>query len=108
MCSLFSGFGPAILESSIFYILSYIILGVKTFAINISAVTEARDITLHLKPLVKHFEVLENTDFRDVLPLLRPLVHCVALVWANSHYYRTSAKIITLVREIANLLIQEV
>jgi dynein heavy chain len=88
--------------------LSFIVLGVKPFAINISAVIEARDITLYLKPLIKHFEGLENTDFRDMQSLLRPLIHCVALVWANSRYYRTSAKIITLVREIANLIIQEV
>jgi dynein heavy chain len=82
--------------------------GVKPFTIYISAVAEARDVTLYLKPLVKHFDVLENTDFKDVQPLLRPLVHCVALVWANSHYYCTSTKIVTLVREVANLLIQEV
>ena len=63
---------------------------------------------MHLKPLVKHFDVLENTDFKDVQSLLQPLVHCVALVWANSGYYCTSNKIITLIREIANLLIQEV
>ncbi|XP_069702004.1 dynein beta chain, ciliary-like [Periplaneta americana] len=73
----------------------------------VAAVTEARDITLYLKPLVKHFDIMENTDFKDVQPLLRPLIHCVALVWANSRYYCTSPKIITLVREISNLLIQE-
>ena len=63
---------------------------------------------MYLKPLVKHFDVLENMDFKDVQSLLQPLVHCVALVWANSRYYCTSDKIITLIREIANLLIQEV
>jgi dynein heavy chain len=80
----------------------------KDFTINISAVKEAHDVTVYLKPLVKHFDALESRDFKEAEPLLRPLMHCVALVWANSRYYCTATKIITLIREISNLLIEEV
>ncbi|PSN39336.1 Dynein beta chain [Blattella germanica] len=55
----------------------------------VAAVTEARDITLYLKPLIKHFDLIENTEFKDAQPLIKPLLHCVALVWANSRYYCT-------------------
>ncbi|KAJ9598678.1 hypothetical protein L9F63_010627, partial [Diploptera punctata] len=73
----------------------------------VGAVTEARDITLYLKPLVKHFDTFENTEFKDAEPLIRPLIHVVTLVWANSRYYCVPSKIMTLIKEITNMLIQE-
>ncbi len=69
---------------------------------------EARDITLYLSPLLKHFVQFEDTDFSESKPLLKPLMHVVCLVWANSTYYRTSSKLIVLLRQICNLIIQQV
>jgi dynein heavy chain len=95
-------------QKTAFFIVTVVKTSNVTFTIDISAVAEARDIALYLKPLVKHFDALESTDFKDAQPLLRPLVHCVALVWAHSRYYCTTTRIVTLIREVANLLIQEV
>ncbi|KAG8321110.1 hypothetical protein J6590_052486 [Homalodisca vitripennis] len=72
-----------------------------------AALTEAKDICKFLKPLSKHFTTLEETDFADVSPCLKPLMHVVCLVWANSRYYCNSGKIIILLKQICNLIIQQ-
>lgn len=76
--------------------------------INIAALEEAKDIVRYLKPLQKHFKLLEETDFGDIAVCLSPLMHVVCLVWSNSRFYRSSGKIIVLLKEICNLLIAQV
>jgi dynein heavy chain len=71
----------------------------------VAALNEALDITLHLKPLTDHFEVLEATDFTDIRPLFPPLMHAVCLVYSHSDYYNSAARIIVLMTETCNLLI---
>jgi len=71
----------------------------------VAALNEARDITLYLKPLATHFEAIEILDFPDVTPTLRPLMHCVCLVYSNSQYYNSPARIIVLMQETCNMLI---
>lgn len=46
----------------------------------VTALAEARDITLYLSPLLKHFVQFEDTDFSESKPLLKPLMHVVCLV----------------------------
>ena len=43
-------------------------------------------------------KVIEATDFTDVRPLFAPLMHTVCLVYANSQYYNTTARIIVLMQ----------
>ena len=79
----------------------------------LSALNEALDITLHLHPLIGHFQVIvnfefldlhlfdqgiENADYTELRPLLAPLMHTVCLVYANSGYYNTTAKVIVLMQ----------
>lgn len=66
---------------------------------------ESRDITLYIIPLQKHFVSIEETDFSETKPLLKPLMHCVCLLWANSKYYCQSSRLIVLLKQISNLLI---
>ncbi|XP_025160705.1 dynein beta chain, ciliary-like [Harpegnathos saltator] len=73
----------------------------------VAALVEARDVCSYLKALEPHFEEIKNTGFKDVLTKLKPLLHCVCLLWSNSKYYCTSPRIITLLVEISNLLISE-
>ncbi|XP_068082615.1 dynein beta chain, ciliary-like [Anabrus simplex] len=70
-----------------------------------AALNEAEDIVVHLKPLLHHFAALEKIDFSESWSNLRPLIHVVCLIWANSRHYCQSAKIIVLLRQICNLLI---
>lgn len=46
----------------------------------VTALAEARDITLYLSPLMKHFLQFEETEFSESKPLLKPLMHVVCLV----------------------------
>lgn len=67
---------------------------------------EARDVYAYLAALEPYLD--ENIEFIDMQPKLKPLLHCVCLVWANSKYYCTSTRIITLLAQISNLLISQV
>lgn len=72
------------------------------------ALAEARDISVHLNPIQRHFTQLEETDFAEVKPLLEPLMHVICLLWSRSKYYCQSSKITVLLRQICNLLIHQV
>lgn len=69
---------------------------------------EAKDICTYLRPLQRLFEDMESMEFPDVRGQIGPLMHTVCLVWANSRYYNTPARLIVLLQEICNLLIQQV
>lgn len=72
----------------------------------VAAIVEARNICLYMKPMVKHFAHFEENDFLDNENAVRPLVHCCGLLWANSRYYCSTTKIVTLLQMIGNLLIE--
>lgn len=81
--------------------------GFKTMFKNIvAAIVEARNICLYMKPMMKHFSRFEDNDFLDNEENIRPLVHCVGMLWANSKYYCSSTKIVTLLQMIGNHLIE--
>lgn len=69
---------------------------------------EAKDISIFLNPIQKHFTQIEDTDFAEVKPLLEPLVHVVCLLWSHSRYYCQSSKLTVLFKQICNLLIYQV
>lgn len=71
----------------------------------IAALEEATDINIHLKPLKNHFDDMEQADFDGLDKTLPPLMHVICLVWANSKYYNTPARIVVLLQETCNLLI---
>ena len=37
-------------------------------------------------------QTLEQSDFPDTVPQLRPLMHCICIVYANSKYYNSPAR----------------
>ena len=79
-----------------------------SLCLNISALLEAQDIDMHLKPLQHPLEEIENVEFNEVKPLLNHLLHIVCFIWATSKYYSTPARIIVLLQEVCSLLIQQV
>ncbi|XP_065217396.1 dynein beta chain, ciliary [Planococcus citri] len=72
-----------------------------------SALEEAENVTLYLKPLRKHFLQLEDIDFSEIIPCIKPLMHVICLVWSQCKFYCNSARIITLLRQICNLFINQ-
>uniref|UniRef100_A0A670JPV6 Dynein axonemal heavy chain 9 n=1 Tax=Podarcis muralis TaxID=64176 RepID=A0A670JPV6_PODMU len=72
-----------------------------------AALVEAHDINVHLKPLERPLEEIENAEFNELKPLLNRVLHVVCLIWATSKYYSTPARIIVLLQETCSLLIQQ-
>ncbi|XP_026133128.1 dynein axonemal heavy chain 9 [Carassius auratus] len=68
---------------------------------------ETRDVNTFLKPIERLVEDVENADFSEVKGKIAPLMHTVCLIWANSKYYNSPARLIVLLQEICNLLIQQ-
>ncbi|XP_069786102.1 dynein axonemal heavy chain 17-like isoform X3 [Narcine bancroftii] len=67
---------------------------------------EASDIVLHLIPLKFLIDDAMQTDYEEVSPYVGVIIHTVCLVWANSKYYNTPARIIVILQEIFNLFIE--
>ncbi|KAI5737346.1 hypothetical protein M8J76_012600 [Diaphorina citri] len=72
----------------------------------VGAVAEAREIHGYLKPLKQQMDKVEGADFNEMEPFLSPMMHTVCLVWANCKYYQVSSKIIVLMKEINNMLVE--
>ena len=73
-----------------------------------TALEEAMDVCAYLRPLQGLLEELENAEFPEVRAHVGPVMHALRLVWMNSAHYNTPERIITLLREICSLLIQQV
>ncbi|XP_058258889.1 dynein axonemal heavy chain 11 isoform X1 [Hemibagrus wyckioides] len=71
------------------------------------AVVEAEDIDLHLKPLRKLIVAFEERSFTKLEPLFPALFHTLALIWTHSHFYCSPSRIVTLLTEFCNLLIDK-
>uniref|UniRef100_A0A8B9TAI3 Dynein heavy chain 9, axonemal n=1 Tax=Anas platyrhynchos TaxID=8839 RepID=A0A8B9TAI3_ANAPL len=89
------------IESSYFPVFKSMLMDVE------AALTEARDIHLHLMPLRRHLEAIEKAEFSKVKPLLLPLLHVVCLAWVTSQHYSVPARLVVLLQEICNLLIRQ-
>ncbi|XP_064531689.1 dynein axonemal heavy chain 9 isoform X4 [Pseudopipra pipra] len=72
-----------------------------------AALAEAQDIHLHLTPLQGPLEDIEAVEFSKVKPFLVPLLHMVCWIWVTSKHYSVAVRIIVLLQEICNLLIQQ-
>lgn len=72
------------------------------------ALSEAQDIALHLTPLQQPLELLEAAEFSQVKPLLVPLLHLLCWIWVTCKHYSVPGRMLVLLQEICNLLIQQV
>ena len=74
---------------------------------------EARDNYRYLKPLGQEFESINcgssnHCDFNDLVPngIFKKLFHFIYLLWCNSSFYNTPARLVVLIREMCNDLIE--
>ena len=73
-----------------------------------TALEEALDISIHLKPLRMHCEMMEECEYDELPQRFPPFFHCVSLVWANSEHYRLPSRLVIFLQEVSNLLIEVV
>ncbi|KAK5608169.1 hypothetical protein CRENBAI_003200 [Crenichthys baileyi] len=71
------------------------------------AVLEAEDIDLYLRPLRRQISNIEERSFPQLEPLLPPLFHTLCLIWSHSHYYSTPQRMVVLLQEFCNLIIEK-
>jgi dynein heavy chain len=65
---------------------------------------EANDNIVYLKPLVGYFSKLQD-DFAELIPVFRPTLHTLLLIWKNSKFYNTPARFVVIMRELCNTII---
>jgi dynein heavy chain len=69
---------------------------------------EANDNMKYLRTLEEWFDKLNNEDnFPALLELFKPMLHIILLIWKNSKHYNTPARLVVLMREICNSLINQ-
>lgn len=73
-----------------------------------TAVLEATDIELYLRPLRRLISNLEERSFPKVDALLPALFHTLCLIWSHSNYYCTPQRMVVLLQEFCNLIIDKV
>ncbi|ELK12575.1 Dynein heavy chain 11, axonemal [Pteropus alecto] len=88
-------------QSSYFPTLKDVFVAVK------NALLEAQDVELHLRPLRRHIQCLQEMEFPHTRVLIAPLFHTICLIWSHSKFYNTPARIIVLLQEFCNLFIDQ-
>ena len=73
-----------------------------------SGLKEAQDISAFLRPLGVMLENLEELSYCDMTRRLPALFHVVALIWANSKFYRQPVRLVVLLQELSNMIIDQV
>ena len=79
-----------------------------TFRVVFAALDEAQEINMFLKPLSHQLQDFEQSDFDLSEKHLRPMMHTVCLVWAHSTHYRHPIRVIVLLQEICNMIMESV
>ncbi|XFF88688.1 hypothetical protein AB1E18_014907 [Capra hircus] len=66
---------------------------------------EASDIVLYLKPLRILLEEMEQADFTALPTFITKVLYTICFIWATSEHYNTPSRIIVILQEFCNQLI---
>ncbi|XP_037532275.1 dynein heavy chain 11, axonemal [Nematolebias whitei] len=81
---------------------------VKILIGNVSnALKEAKDIDLYLQPLNAQLAQVETEGFLHMEKYTPPLFHTVFLIWTNCLHYQRPERIVVLLQELCNLIIEQ-
>ncbi|KAL7445854.1 hypothetical protein ACHAXM_010428 [Skeletonema potamos] len=72
-----------------------------------SARLEANDNVKHLKPLEKWINKLNEDDFGNLTTVFTPMLHVLMLIWKHSKHYNTSNRLVVVVQEMCNSIIEQ-
>ncbi|XP_069077648.1 dynein axonemal heavy chain 11-like [Pleurodeles waltl] len=80
--------------------------GFRELILNVKeALSEAQDIELYLRLLKFYIAYMEESNFPEIERLIAPLYHTICLIWMHCRYYCSPARIVVLLQEFCNLLI---
>ena len=60
-----------------------------------------------MEPLINHLNRLTSDEFSELIPVFKPTMHTLLLVWKNSKFYNTPARLVVIMRELCNTLIDQ-
>lgn len=63
-------------------------------------------LSMYLKPLRPQLEEMEECEYGELEQKFPPLFHTISLVWAHSKYFRQPARLVVLLQEISNLIVE--
>eukprot|EP00984_Skeletonema_dohrnii_P005277 scaffold1843_cov107-Skeletonema_dohrnii-CCMP3373.AAC.8 len=72
-----------------------------------SARLEANDNVKHLRPLEKWINKLNEEDFGNLTTVFKPMLHILMLIWKHSKHYNTPNRLVVLVQEMCNSIIDQ-
>ena len=61
---------------------------------------------MHLKTLRPQLEEMEELEYVELEQKFPPLFHTISLVWGHSRHYQQPARLVVLLQEISNLIIE--
>ncbi|ELW68254.1 Dynein heavy chain 17, axonemal [Tupaia chinensis] len=67
---------------------------------------EANDIVLYLKPLRVLLEEMEQADFTVLPTFIAKVLHTICFIWATSEHYNTPSRVIVILQEFCNQVIE--
>ncbi|XP_041102237.1 dynein heavy chain 11, axonemal-like [Polyodon spathula] len=73
----------------------------------LDGLVEAQDVELHLRPLHRYVGLLLEEEFPQTQTLIPPLFHTICLIWTHSKFYSFPARIVVLLQEFCNVLIDQ-
>ncbi|XP_047455882.1 dynein axonemal heavy chain 11 [Mugil cephalus] len=72
-----------------------------------NAFEEAQDIDIYLQPLNAQLSQLEKEGFPQMVTYIPAVFHTLLLIWTNCRSYQKPARIVVLLQELCNLLIEQ-
>ncbi|CAH8610928.1 unnamed protein product [Heterobilharzia americana] len=86
---------------------SYFVPFKEMFKSVVTALREAQDIDMHLSIMRSRLEDMEQAEFDQLTQHIEPIFHIICLTWASSKGYRQPARILVLLQELCNLMINQ-
>ncbi|CAL8088370.1 unnamed protein product [Calicophoron daubneyi] len=86
---------------------SYYLPFKEMFKSVVVALREARDIHCHLSILRPYLEELEQAEFEKLNHQIPVIFHLLGLIWADSTGYRQPGRILVILQELSNLIIEQ-
>jgi len=83
-------------------------IGVQCLFSLLLALAETSDIAKHLQSLRSLIEAMEQAEFGQLHSYLSALMRVVELIWQSSAYYCNAPRVIVLLQEVNNMLIDQV
>lgn len=78
----------------------------QSFENVVTALTQARDVSIYLNAFAKYTNLFQSNHFLDCGTLIKPMLHCLCVMWSQSIYY-PKENWCRLFKMIGNMLIEE-